>query len=127
VDRREKVLYHQIHPLKLLTDWGTAFIAVLLLWRHRLVAGLVVGLIPPIIVSAALVRWADLEPLKQSAFGRYVSGFMTHRVESVRLLGMIVVCIGAWYHMPTLSFAGLATILLAWASGWWKSRAPRTP
>jgi hypothetical protein len=36
----ERVLYHQIHPLKLLTDVSTAFIATALLWNHRLGAWL---------------------------------------------------------------------------------------
>ena len=40
--REEKLLYHQIHPLKLLTDWTAGFAALPLLWRHRLRAALVV-------------------------------------------------------------------------------------
>jgi len=37
---REKVLYHQIHPLKLFTDWSTGLVAVWLCWRHRLAEAL---------------------------------------------------------------------------------------
>jgi len=35
METREKVLYHQIHPAKLLTDWGTLPIALYLLWQRR--------------------------------------------------------------------------------------------
>jgi hypothetical protein len=82
---RERVLYHQIHALKLLTDWSAGFAAAYLLWQHRLAAGLLLGLIPPIVISILLMRWADLEPLKASPFGRYVSRYMTRGMELLRL------------------------------------------
>jgi hypothetical protein len=40
--REEKILYHQIHPLRFLTDLAVGFIALPLLWRHRLRAALLV-------------------------------------------------------------------------------------
>jgi hypothetical protein len=44
---KEKYLYHQTHPLKLLTDIGAAFGSLCLLWRHQLAFALVVMLAPP--------------------------------------------------------------------------------
>ncbi len=57
---QEKSLLHQIHPIKLFTDWSTGLIAIYLLWQQNLVVALVVMLIPPIIVSLVLVKSANL-------------------------------------------------------------------
>lgn len=117
MDFSEKALYHQIHPLKLLVDWGTGIASAFLLWQHRLTPALVVGLIPPILISTVLLRWANLEGLKDSPFGRYVGRYMTREVEAVRLAGMIVLWAGAWYYLPVLPAVGIAIILAAWARG----------
>ena len=115
--RREKVLYHQIHPLKLLTDWGTGAISFYLLWRRHLRAALLVQFVPAIMVSSALVRWANLEPWKQSAFGRYVEEYMTPPMQGVRVAGNVVMSLGAWYRRPGLLLAGLLMILFGWLRG----------
>ena len=117
MDLRARLLYHQIHPLKLLTDWGTAAVAAYLLWGHRLGAALLVGLIPSIVVSALLVRWADLTPYEVSPFGRYVARHMTSAVEGIRFLGLAVAWAGAWAMRPPFIALGVAVILGAWAWG----------
>ena len=43
---REKSLYHQIYPTRLLTDWITTVPWLYLLWKHMLVLGLAVTFIP---------------------------------------------------------------------------------
>jgi hypothetical protein len=70
MDARAKVLYHQIHPAKLLTDWVTALLACALLWQHRLVPGLVIGLIPPVLATSALLHWASLESYRRADMRR---------------------------------------------------------
>ena len=55
----EKYLYHQIHPLKLLTDWVTGIVALYPLWQHKLALALVIALVPPPIVSYVLIRFTD--------------------------------------------------------------------
>jgi len=45
--------YHQIHPLKLVTDIGVT--PVFFLWRHQVVPALIIGFVPPVIVSAAMM------------------------------------------------------------------------
>ena len=117
MDLRARLLYHQIHPLKLLTDWGTAAVAAWLLWDHRLGAALLVGFVPPILVTAILVRWADLEPYRDSSFGRYVARHMTRAVEGLRLAGLAVAWGAAWAHRPLYTAGGVAIILGAWAWG----------
>lgn len=127
MDLHEKTLYHQTHPAKLATDWGTALIALVLFWRHVLLAGIAVAVIPSIIATVVLVRWGDLEHLKESPFGRYVRRYMTRSVELLRLAGMVVMSIGSWYHRPAVIAAGLATILLAWARGlFWPTNSGRS-
>jgi len=94
---QEKRLYHQIHPLKLFTDWSTGFIALYMLWRRHLSLALILMFVPGIIVSSLLVRWATLEPYKQSAFGHYVKRSITPSMEAVRLAGyggFCITCIG---------------------------------
>ncbi len=114
---QEKQLYHQIHPLKLATDWGTGSLSFYLLWRRRLRAALIVQCIPEIVVSGALIRWADLEPQKQSAFGRYVEEYLTPAMQGLRFAGNAVMSLGAWYRRPGLLVVGLLIILGGWLRG----------
>jgi hypothetical protein len=117
MDRAERLLYHQIHPLKLLTDVGTAAAAAALLWAHQLVAALVIGLVPSILMTIALLRWADLDPYRRSRFGRYIRRFMTRRVEAARFAGLVPLWGGAWAHSPPLTLLGVAWIVACWLSG----------
>ncbi len=114
---QEKSLYHQIHPFKLFTDWSTGIFALYLLWEQNLIAALSVALIPPIVASLLLVQFVDLEKHKQSAFGKYVSQYMTRNMQVLRFVGYFIAAIGAWYHMPWLIPLGLFTILFGWFKG----------
>ncbi len=70
---QEKKLYHQIHPLKLATDIAATLPFLYFLWEHKPLPALLVGFVPPILVSAAMMKWTpDLETIKHSRFGRYV-------------------------------------------------------
>jgi hypothetical protein len=51
MDLREKVLYHQIHPLKLATDISVTPLFLYYLWEHRTVTALLIGFVPPLVVS----------------------------------------------------------------------------
>ena len=113
----ERVLYHQIHPLKLFTDIGVTFPACYCLWRHHLLAAVAFALLPPIIVSAVLIAAVDLERYKQSAFGRYLASYMSREMEALRLFGFMVVAVGSWFHRVWLLPCGVAIVLLAWARG----------
>jgi hypothetical protein len=56
---REKLLYHEVHPAKIIIDVTTALAAAVLLWQQHLLRAAAVGLAPPIIASlwgAALYR-----------------------------------------------------------------------
>jgi hypothetical protein len=114
---REKSLYHQVHPAKLFTDWSTGLVALYALWQHEWVVALIVMFIPSIVVSLLIVRYVNLEKHKRSAFGQYVSRYMTRSMEAVRLLGYAVMATGAWYQIVWLILFGLLIILFGWLRG----------
>jgi hypothetical protein len=114
---QEKALYHQIHPLKLFTDISAEVISLYLFWKRKLLAGLLVIFLPPIIASLLIMRWADLEPYKRSAFGKYFRMYMTPLVVSLRVLGTVITHLGAWYRKPLLLPLGLGLVMLGWLRG----------
>ncbi len=115
--REEKILYHQIHPLKLLTDSTVGFAALPLLWRHRLREALLVMFVPAIVVSVLIIRYADLEQYKQSPFGRYVGQYMTKEMQAVRSAGYLIMGLGAWHRRPWLIPLGVLVVLFGWFRG----------
>jgi hypothetical protein len=115
---REKKLYHQIHPLKLGTDIGVTPIFLFFLWHHQIAHALLVGFVPPVLVSAAMMIWPpDLERLKNSSLGNYVSKYMTPTIEAVRFPTLVPMGWGAWSHKFSLIGLGLLVLLLAWCNG----------
>ncbi len=114
---QEKSLYHQIHPLKLFTDWSTGIIALYPFWQNNLLAALIIAAVPSILVSFMLIRFANLEEYKQSTFGKYVHQYMTRPVEMMRFAGYALMAVGAWVHAVWFIPAGLLVILLAWLRG----------
>src|SRR5262249_16802976 len=113
----DKVLYHQIHPLKLGTDILASLVSLYFFWQHRLLLGLFLHLAPPIIASLIVMYAVDLERQKQSTFGQYVKRTMTHRIEAIRLSGDIVMVLGAWFRSLPLIGAGLTIVIAGWLSG----------
>jgi hypothetical protein len=113
----DRILYHQIHPAKLATDWLTTPIALHFFWRHRLVAGLAATFVPPIVASAIIIRFADLERYQRSRFGRYIKRRMTPRMMAVRLAGALIMSVAAWLRQPTGLVIGLLVVLLGWSRG----------
>ncbi len=121
---QEKALYHQIHPLKLFTDISAEVISLYLFWKRKLLAGLLVIFLPPIIASLLIMRWVDLEPYKHSAFGNYLRIYMTPSVVAIRVLGTIITHVGAWYRKPFLIPLGLGLVVLGWVRGVLWPRGP---
>src|SRR4029453_18951808 len=121
MDLSEKVLYHQIHPAKLAADISGSIISTYLMWHPRFGPAMLAPWVPAILGSALVLRFADLERLKHSRFGRYIRQFMTRRIEAWRFGGQVVMWVGAWYHQFWLIGAGIATVTAAWISGWWRT------
>jgi hypothetical protein len=122
---KEKALYNQIHPLKLSTDILAAAVALYLFWLHQPLPALALRFLPPLIVSMLLIRYADLAPLKGTAFGRYVGTSMTRTIEGIRLFGDLVMILGAWTHDVRLLALGFLVILGAWCNGLLPSKTRR--
>ena len=114
---KEKNLFHQIHPIKLLADWCSGFISLYLLWQHDVTVALIVMLVPPALASWLVMRYADLEPYRRSAFGRYIAQYMTRAMEAVRLAGFIAMAVGAWYRSALAIVLGVAVVLVGWLRG----------
>jgi hypothetical protein len=114
---RERALYHQIHPAKLFADISTAFIGIDLFWHHELVAGLVIALLTPALVSAALLYDGNFEPLRASRMGAYLRRFQPPWVLAIRLFGVGLAFYAAWYHVPAGSIGGVAIVAVCWANG----------
>jgi hypothetical protein len=114
---QEKILYHQIHPLKLLTDWGAGIIALYPFWQHNLLLALLIAFIPSILVSFLLIRFANLDKYKQSPFGKYIHQYMTHPIEMLRAAGYVLMAGAAWVHAAWAIPVGFLIVLLAWLRG----------
>ncbi|WP_295793988.1 hypothetical protein [Mucilaginibacter sp.] len=118
---KEKLLYQQIHPFKLIVDFGTGFYTTYLMWQHQLCTFAILFLLPSIIATLILIRFADLEQLKKTRFGKYVEMHMTKKLEALRFSGQIMMWAAAWYHLPLPITIGFLTILLGWAMGLFSS------
>src|SRR5262245_35807893 len=94
----EKVLYHQIHPAKLATDISASIVSTYFIWQHWFWTAMLTAFAPAIVGSMLVMRFADLERLKASRFGRYICRFMTRPVEAWRFAGQVVMWVGAWLH-----------------------------
>jgi len=93
---QEKMLYHQIQLIKLLTGISVTVPACALFWQHKIVAALAMALLPPLIVSVCIVRGdVDLQRYKHSSLGRYVRTYMTRTVTAVRLVGFVLMAAGS--------------------------------
>jgi hypothetical protein len=118
MDLLERKLYHQIHPLKLVTDFGVTPLSLYFLWEHRVLPAMVVGFVPPLVVSLAMLKWTpDLDKLKRSAFGRYIKKYMTPFIEAARLLSLVPMAYGAWDHHFRFIILGLVILAVAWCNG----------
>jgi hypothetical protein len=110
----EKYLYHQVHPLKLLTDWGSGLAALYFFWNQELLLAVLVAVVPSLVISGVLIRFASLEHYATSKRGQYIKTHMTRARELLRLAGYVVMAFAAWYHLPWMILSGLLVILLAW-------------
>jgi hypothetical protein len=114
LSQREKLLYHQIHPLKLTIDSSTSFVSTWLFWRHELLTGLLVAWVPSVLVTVVMVRRMDFTHQRESRFGHYVARHMSRLAEAVRFGGQFCTWLGAWAHAAWAIPIGYAVIGLGW-------------
>jgi hypothetical protein len=113
----EKRLYSQIHPAKLFTDISMSVVSLYLFWLHNLIPALTLHILPSILVSLVIIRFASLEKYARSRLGGYLAKYMTTRMQLLRLLGDAVTVVGAWFGMFWVIGVGLVMVALGWARG----------
>ncbi len=63
--RGDRTRLHQLHPVKLAVDWGTAAIAGTLLWRHDWLAAFAIGVVPSIVTTGVFLSGRFDEELEK--------------------------------------------------------------
>lgn len=111
------ILIHQVHPVKLGFDISASVISNVLLWQHKLRVGLLSRYLLPVIGSALVIRFADLDRLRYTARGRYVLEHMPPASTAMRLGGDTLMAIGAWRRKPSLMLAGALLVAAGWSHG----------
>ena len=114
---KEKILYHQVNPWKLACDIGSVPVSLYFFWQHDLPWGLVTHFLPAVVGSILVIRYANLEPIKNSHIGDYLRRQMTRAAEGTRLLGDLTTIFGAWFHQPVWIVGGLMLVVLVWCRG----------
>jgi hypothetical protein len=117
VNASQKRLYHQIHPAKLSTDITMSVISLYLFWFHDLVPALLLHIIPSVVVSYVLIRFVNLDSYAESRLGGYLAKYMTTRMQLLRLIGDVIMVVGAWFQMLWLIAVGVVVVLLGWMRG----------
>ena len=113
----QKRLYSQIHPVKLLTDISMSVVSLYLFWQHNIIPAVLLHILPSIVVSYLIIRFANLETYARTPLGGYLQRYMTTRMQLLRLLGDLLTVIGAWFQMFWLIALGLIVVLLGWVRG----------
>jgi hypothetical protein len=114
---RDAILVHQVHPVKLAFDISASVASNVLLWQHRLGAGLVSRYLLPVMGSALVLGFADLDKLRDTRRGRYVLQHMPPASTALRLGGDTLMAVGAWRRKPSWLLAGALTVVAGWSHG----------
>jgi hypothetical protein len=114
---REAILVHQVHPVKLAFDICASVVSNALLWQHRLAAGLVSRYLLPVMGSALVLGFADLDGLRDTRRGKYVLDHMPPASTALRLGGDTLMAVGAWRRRPSWMLAGVVLVAGGWSHG----------
>ena len=118
---RDRERYHQLHPAKLLVDWGTAFAAGGLLWYQRPLAAVAVGFGPSIVVSLIFLfgRLDEaLETIRSRPVAQAIAPRLSVDVSALRFAGLALSWAGCWLHQVWLLPTGVIVIGGAWWLAW---------
>jgi hypothetical protein len=114
---RDALLVHQVHPVKLAFDITASLISNALLWQHRLVAGLASRYLLPVVGSALVLSFADLDRLSNTKRGQYVLRHMPPASTALRLGGDTLMAVGCWRRKPAWIVAGTLLVAAGWSRG----------
>jgi hypothetical protein len=113
----DTILIHQVHPLKLAADISASVVSNILLWQHRLGLALLARYVPPIAGSALVIRFGDMDGLRQTRRARYVREHMPPASTAIRLAGDVVMAAGSWRRRPGWIVAGALIVAAGWSHG----------
>ncbi|MGB6441441.1 MAG: hypothetical protein WBE89_19420 [Methyloceanibacter sp.] len=99
------------------TDASEAVLCLYLLWRRDLSLAVIGAMVPPLSASGLVLRFTDLEALKQSTLGVYVKRHMIPAMQLLRVCGFLVMAVAAWNHAPIAILAGLGIVAAGWLKG----------
>ena len=85
LSRPQRVLLHQVHPVNLGVDVSASALSSVILWQHRLAAGLMVRCLSPPLGSALVLSFGDVERLARTSAGQYVLEHMPPIMAAIRL------------------------------------------
>ena len=115
---RDRERYHQLHPAKLLVDWGTAIVAGALLWWRQPLAAVAVGFGPSIVVTLVFLSGRldhALEVIRSRPVAQAIAPKLSTEVNALRFVGLALFWAGCWFHQAWLLPLGLFVIV----GGWW--------
>ena len=113
----ERLLVHQVHPVKLAVDISASVVSNVLLWKHCLVVGVAVRYLAPALGSALVLRFARIDDLALTPAGGYVLGHMPPIMVATRLCGDTLMALGAWRRRADYVAFGVLLVLLGWSHG----------
>jgi hypothetical protein len=126
---RGRERYHQLHPAKLLVDWGTAIVAGALLWSRQPLIAIAVGFGPSILVTLIFMSGRvdrQLERIQSRPTAQAIALKLSAEVNAVRFAGLAVSWAGCWFHQAWLLPAGVVVIVAAWWLAWRRGVAQRS-
>ncbi len=122
---RQTLLSRQAHPGSVAVGWVFGLLSLIPFWSHNLVLGIILAIGPSLLVSYLLVQFTDVTDYKNSRLGRYLSAHMSTSLQIVRIVGFVLMVLGAWAHDLIVIALGLSLIILAWLNGVFTTRFNR--
>jgi hypothetical protein len=120
----DKVLVHQVHPLKIGADAMAAVVSDILLWTARPKTALAVKIVLPVAGSLVVFGIANLDALASTRQGAYALQHMPNSAQAVRLagdalMGRASLPAPCWCHRPTTRYPVPASTTSAWMAARW--------
>src|SRR5262249_126566 len=88
-------------------------------------AGLAVHNLTPVLGSALIPRFVNVDVLADTSAGRYVLSHMPPLVVALRLAGDTLMTIGAWRRRRGCLVGGILLVAVGWSHGLLSGGSPR--
>ncbi|MBI3627042.1 hypothetical protein HY224_03280 [Candidatus Uhrbacteria bacterium] len=125
ITQEEKILYHQVHPLKLIIEWSGALLALYFFWQGEMWKGIFMAFLPAVFSSWLVIQWADFKSIKNTHLGQNFKHYLAKHLKALRMLGYLLTVLGAIYNSTSTVTFGLAVIITSWFTGYAKAKKAR--